>query len=160
LLASWLFVLPGRRIQSISFLIAEWFSFIPRRTPRGPNGRFGLHLRTDPGCLLDPIPASVGMSGRSSSRDSAKQQALVEVGHRGTSNYSRTGTRPSSPLSCTPWWLHKFRATCITRLLQSGMDLRTVMKFSCHSHLDSVMRYLSPAADAAIKAHINSVKWM
>lgn len=61
---------------------------------------------------------------------------------------------------CERWFLHKFRATCITRLLQSGMDLRTVMKFSGHSDLDSVMRYLSPAADAAIKAHVDGVKWM
>lgn len=61
---------------------------------------------------------------------------------------------------CERWWLHKFRATCITRLLQSGMDLRTVMKFSGHSDLESVMRYLSPAADAAIKAHVDGVKWM
>jgi integrase len=61
---------------------------------------------------------------------------------------------------CERWWLHKFRATRITRLLQSGMDLRTVMKFSGHSDLDSVMRYLSPAADAAIKAHIDGVEWM
>ena len=61
---------------------------------------------------------------------------------------------------CERWWLHKFRATCITRLLQSGMDLRTVMKFSGHSDLESVMRYLSPAADAAIKAHVDNVVWM
>lgn len=61
---------------------------------------------------------------------------------------------------CERWWLHKFRATCITRLLQSGMDLRTVMKFSGHSDLASVMRYLPPASDAAIKAHLDGVEWM
>jgi len=61
---------------------------------------------------------------------------------------------------CERWWLHKFRATCITRLLQSGMDLRTVMKFSGHSDLESVMRYLSPAADTVIKAHVDGVEWM
>ena len=61
---------------------------------------------------------------------------------------------------CERWFLHKFRATCITKLLRSGMDLRTVMKFSGHSDLDSVMRYLSPAADAAIKAQIETVVWM
>ena len=61
---------------------------------------------------------------------------------------------------CERWWLHKFRATRITRLLQSGMNLRTVMRFSGHSDLASVMRYLSPASDAAIKAHIDGVEWM
>jgi integrase len=61
---------------------------------------------------------------------------------------------------CSQWWLHKFRSTCITKLLRSGMDLRTVMKFSGHSDLESVMRYLSPARDEAIQAHVNAVKWM
>jgi len=61
---------------------------------------------------------------------------------------------------CEEWFLHKFRATFITTLLRSGMDLRTVMKLSGHSDLESVMRYLSPANDAAIKAHVSGVQWM
>lgn len=47
-----------------------------------------------------------------------------------------------------------------TRLLQSGMDLRTAMRFSGRSDLGSVMRYLSPASDATLKAHIDGMKWM
>jgi integrase len=61
---------------------------------------------------------------------------------------------------CEHWWLHKFRSTCITLWLRSGLDLRTVMKLSGHSDLASVMRYLSPAGDDAIKAKVNSMKWM
>ncbi|MEO6803561.1 MAG: site-specific integrase [Granulicella sp.] len=61
---------------------------------------------------------------------------------------------------CSQWFLHKFRATYITTLLRSGMDLRTVMKLSGHSDLESVMRYLSPASDDAIKTHVSGVQWM
>jgi len=61
---------------------------------------------------------------------------------------------------CEHWFLHKFRATFITKLLQSGMDLRTVMKLSGHSDLESVMRYLCPAADEAIQKHVSHVKWI
>lgn len=61
---------------------------------------------------------------------------------------------------CKNWWLHKFRSTCITLWLRSGLDLRTVMKLSGHSDLASVMRYLSPAEDDAVKAKVNSMKWM
>jgi hypothetical protein len=46
---------------------------------------------------------------------------------------------------CENWWLHKFRATYITTLLRSGMDLRTTMRLSGHADLESVMRYLRPA---------------
>ncbi len=61
---------------------------------------------------------------------------------------------------CEHWFLHKFRATCITTLLRSGMDLRTVMKFSGHADLASVMRYLAPASDDAIHKHIAAIHWM
>jgi integrase len=60
---------------------------------------------------------------------------------------------------CSGWFLHKFRATYITMLLRSGMDLRTVMKLSGHSDLESVMRYLSPAGDAVVREHVNAIKW-
>ncbi len=61
---------------------------------------------------------------------------------------------------CEHWFLHKFRATFITKLLRSGMDLRTVMKLSGHSDLESVMRYLSPASDAAVQNHMAAMTWM
>lgn len=60
---------------------------------------------------------------------------------------------------CGRWYLHKFRATYITTLIRSGMDLRTIMKLSGHSDLASVMRYLSPASDEAIRNHVSGVKW-
>ncbi len=66
-------------------------------------------------------------------------------------------TRPNE---CERWFLHKFRATYITKLLQSGMDLRTVMKLSGHSDLESVMRYLSPANNQTIRSHIEGMTWI
>lgn len=61
---------------------------------------------------------------------------------------------------CERWFLHKFRATYITKLLRSGMDLRTVMKLSGHSDLESVMRYLSPTTDEEIQEHIREMVWI
>lgn len=60
---------------------------------------------------------------------------------------------------CSRWFLHKFRATCITMWLRSGLDLRTVMKLSGHSDLESVMRYLSPAEDETVRQHVDSIRW-
>jgi integrase len=60
---------------------------------------------------------------------------------------------------CGRWFLHKFRASYITTLLRNGLDLRTVMKLSGHSDLESVMRYLRPAEDAAIQEKVNTIKW-
>ena len=60
---------------------------------------------------------------------------------------------------CEDWWLHKFRATYITTLLRSGMDLRTTMRLSGHADLESVMRYLRPAATIEVQDRVNAVKW-
>jgi integrase len=48
---------------------------------------------------------------------------------------------------CERWFLHKFRATYITMLLRSGLDLRTVMKLSGH------------AEGAEVQDRVNSITW-
>ncbi|MGC1780972.1 MAG: site-specific integrase [Acidobacteriaceae bacterium] len=58
---------------------------------------------------------------------------------------------------CHHWWLHKFRATYITRLHRGGLDLRTVMSLSGHSDLESVMRYLRPAEGMALQSTIDGL---
>jgi integrase len=66
---------------------------------------------------------------------------------------------------CERWFLHKFRATAITMWLRpkemggAGLDLRTVMKLSGHADLASVMRYLSPASDEAVRKGVDAVTW-
>lgn len=60
---------------------------------------------------------------------------------------------------CSHWFLHKFRATYITRLLRAGLDLRTVMRLSGHSDMESVMRYLSPADNKEVKDKIDEIDW-
>jgi integrase len=60
---------------------------------------------------------------------------------------------------CEHWYLHKFRATYITSLLRSGLDIRTVMQLSGHTDLDSVMRYLRPAEGIAVQAAVNAIQW-
>jgi integrase len=64
-----------------------------------------------------------------------------------------------SSKECEDWFLHKFRATYITTLLRNGMDLRTVMKLSGHSSLESVMRYLRPAGGIEVQKRVNAIVW-
>ena len=59
-----------------------------------------------------------------------------------------------SPEDC---WLHKFRATFATTLLQSGVDVRTVQAYLGHSDLESTLRYLRPARNSAVAAKINGI---
>jgi integrase len=57
---------------------------------------------------------------------------------------------------CERFYLHKFRATFMTRMLQSGMDLRTLMKLTGHSDLKSVERYLVAARGKAVHDKISA----
>ena len=48
---------------------------------------------------------------------------------------------------CSEFTLHRFRRTYTSRLLKAtGGDLRSVMLRTGHEDLESVMRYLAPAA--------------
>lgn len=60
---------------------------------------------------------------------------------------------------CRLFFLHKFRATCLTKLLRQGFDLRTVMRFSGHKTLEAVIRYLTPMSNDEIKTRIDSMVW-
>jgi integrase/recombinase XerD len=54
-------------------------------------------------------------------------------------------------------WLHKFRATFATTMLQAGVDLKTVQSWLGHSDLASTMRYLKAARGAAVQAKVESI---
>jgi integrase len=60
---------------------------------------------------------------------------------------------------CESWYLHKFRATYCTKLLRSGMDIRTVQAMMGHSDLESTTRYLRPAEHQQTQAHVNGINW-
>ncbi len=60
---------------------------------------------------------------------------------------------------CEKWFLHKFRATFCTKLLRSGLDIRTIQSMMGHADLASTMRYLRPAENEQTQARINSMRW-
>jgi integrase len=60
---------------------------------------------------------------------------------------------------CENWFLHKFRATYCTKLLRSGVDVRTVQELMGHSDLATTMRYLAPADEAHIQSRVNAINW-
>jgi integrase len=60
---------------------------------------------------------------------------------------------------CERFYLHKFRATYCTKLLRSGMDMRSVQALMGHSDLESTMRYVRPADGEEIQSRINGIIW-
>jgi integrase len=60
---------------------------------------------------------------------------------------------------CREWYLHRFRSTYVTRLLRAGIDLRTIMRLSGHSDLETILKYLRPADNEETQAAINGISW-
>jgi integrase len=61
---------------------------------------------------------------------------------------------------CGHWRLHKFRATYTTNLLRAGIDVRTVMDYTGHTDMATVLRYLAAAEGKDTQAKINSIAWV
>jgi len=60
---------------------------------------------------------------------------------------------------CENWFLHKFRATAITNWHRSGLDTRSIMRLSGHSDMETLMKYLAPLGNDAIRERVNNIKW-
>jgi len=55
------------------------------------------------------------------------------------------------------FYLHKFRATRATRLLQGGMDIKSVQQMLGHNDLESTMRYLGAQRTDVLQAQIETI---
>lgn len=65
-----------------------------------------------------------------------------------------------SDRECNRWYLHKFRATYITRSLQAGVDIRTLMDYTGHEDMETILRYLAPAEREDMRAKIGAIEWV
>jgi len=54
-------------------------------------------------------------------------------------------------------YLHKFRATFVTRCLWAGVDLRTVQQWLGQSDMESTMRYLKPSRSKKVREKVNEI---
>lgn len=64
------------------------------------------------------------------------------------------------PNECSRWKIHRFRATYTTTLLRNGVDVRTVMSYTGHEDMATVLRYLTPAEDAPMQKKVSGIVWM
>jgi len=77
-------------------------------------------------------------------------------GPRKRGKFTRKKVRCCDGPTCSDWRVHRFRATYITELLRSGVDIRTVQALAGHESLTSTMKYLRPLEDARLTAQIEN----
>jgi integrase len=60
---------------------------------------------------------------------------------------------------CYRWKIKTFRSTYTTTLLRNGIDVRTVMSYTGHADLATVMKYLSPQGAESMQQKVSSIQW-
>jgi integrase len=107
-----------------------------RREARPPS-RFVFSTRS--GRPLFKTLVAVKSSGRRAGLNCGKCKSCLATANR----------------ECEHVFLHKFRASCLTNLLENGYGLRSVMKFAGHSTIESPERYLRPASSRQRTTHFD-----
>ena len=64
-------------------------------------------------------------------------------------------------VECEKWTLKRFRSTYTTRLVRSGVDPRTVMEYTGHADLATVLMYLAADDDEEEPSHarVSAIEW-
>ena len=64
-------------------------------------------------------------------------------------------------VECEKWTLKRFRSTYTTRLVRSGVDPRTVMEYTGHADLATVLMYLAADEDEEEPSHarVSAIEW-
>ncbi len=97
---------------------------------------------------LEENPQKVLLFGTNNDKQDTKMLLALKVTARRTGlNCGQCRGCKSTRNECSEFTLHRFRRTYTSRLLKAtGGDLRSVMLRTGHEDLESVMRYLAPAA--------------
>lgn len=61
---------------------------------------------------------------------------------------------------CSRWKLKTFRSTYTTTMLRNGIDPRTLMEWTGHEDLATVLKYLAPSKDPKLQAKVSQIEWI
>lgn len=61
---------------------------------------------------------------------------------------------------CGRWKLKTLRSTYTTTMLRNGVDPRTLMSWTGHEDLETILKYLSPSRDPKLQQVVSNVVWM
>lgn len=65
----------------------------------------------------------------------------------------------TSQQECQRWTLKKFRSTYVTTMLRNGIDPRTLMSWTGHEDLETIMLYMAQAQPEEVAHKVNRIVW-
>ena len=132
----------------------------PTRPEYGGSGVDSHHLEL---CKQIAFRAHLNCGSCMSKKSKPTPQFKEVVGQDGkkrkryySSEERRTVRACSSGPYCAKWYLHKWRHTYATQMLQSGMDLKTLQKQLDHKSLAVTERYLNAMRDEGLTAKVEA----
>jgi integrase len=60
---------------------------------------------------------------------------------------------------CSRWKIKTFRSTYLSMCLRAGVDPRTLMEWSGHEDLATLLKYLAASRDPNLQQKVSSIKW-
>jgi integrase len=86
-------------------------------------------------------------------------QMLKRIARRAGLNCGSCRGCKSKGKECARYTLKRFRATYTTRMLRGGVDPHTLMKWTGHEDLETVLLYLAPQEMDEARPKINAIQW-
>ena len=119
------------------------------------NGTPNTHLLRTLKRMTQKAGLNCGNCDSCKKRSKSKKGTRKAVNAPGKLVYRKAD--PDTGQECKKWTLHRFRRTCLTTMLRSGIDARTVQRFAGHSSLETTLRYLSPASTSEMQDKMNAI---
>lgn len=105
-------------------------------------------------------PKSRWVLGNSKGKPNHKWlRMLKRIAKRANLNCNTCAPCLKKDQECERWTLKKFRSTYVTTMLRNNIDPRTIMTWTGHEDLETIMLYMAPAEQREVQDKVNRVVW-
>ena len=151
------------REQEVMHCEWSWIDFEQKTATVRESKRFGWKPKAYKGRLIPLSPSLITLlKAWKEKSDSTCGLVFPTTGCKPKQNFldECKAIAERAGLDKKDFYLHKFRATRATRLLQGGMDIRSVMRVLGHSDMESALRYQGAQQNDVLQKQVSQLDAM
>ena len=151
------------REQEVMHCEWSWIDFEQKTATVRESKRFGWKPKAYKGRLIPLSPSLITLlKDWKEKSDSTCGLVFPTTGCKPKQNFldECKAIAERAGLDKRDFYLHKFRATRATRLLQGGMDIRSVMRVLGHSDMESALRYQGAQQNDVLQKQVSQLDVM
>ena len=148
------------REQEVMHCEWSWIDFEQKTATVRESKRFGWKPKAYKGRLIPLSPSLITLlKDWKEKSDSTCGLVFPTTGCKPKQNFldECKAIAERAGLDKKDFYLHKFRATRATRLLQGGMDIRSVMRVLGHSDMESALRYQGAQQNDVLQKQVSQL---